>query len=218
MDLNQQFGNVATYFDLKPDQRISDAYRIVGRMDAETFQTCLSPVDDRLGIFSAPAEILPLDCISAADVRKLIALAGEVADLVILDLPHLIADWGEGVFAGADLILGVCALDVRSAQNAAKLRDLMRTESLAQTEMSWLLNRAPVRRGKVWRETLAGMEKGLGQAFDAILPEGGVEVATAGNAGIPLWKHAGGNPLRHAVRAYCEDLLPTLGAARVPSV
>lgn len=212
LDLNLQFGNVGTYFDLPADSRILDAYRNIGAVDSDAFQTCLHKVGENLHIFTSPGEILPVDGLTSVDLRRMIGLAQDTADLVILDLPHAIADWSEGAFSQSDLILGICALDVRSAQNAAKLKDLIRSESMPHSKLSFLLNRASRKRNRLWREALSEMETGLGAAFARIIPDGGDEVTLACNAGIPLWKHAPGNPARAAIRDFCDVLRPTIGA------
>lgn len=215
LDLNLQFGNVGTYFDLPADSRILDAYRNIGAMDSDAFQTCLRKVGDNLHIFTCPGEILPLDGLTSADLRRMIGLAQEVADLVILDLPHSVADWSEGAFSQADLILGVCTLDVRTAQNSTKLQELIRSESMPQSKLSFVLNRVARKRNRLWREALAEMEKGLGAPFLRMIPDGGDDVALACNAGSPLWKQAAGNPARTAIRDFCDTLRPTIGT-RVP--
>ncbi|VDC21155.1 AAA family ATPase [Pseudogemmobacter humi] len=200
IDLNLQFGNVATYLNLAANSRVLDAYRNIATMDSEAFDLCLQRRDDNLLVFAGPGEILPADGITGADLRRILALAREKADLVILDLPHQILDWSEAAFTGADAVFALCTLDVRSAQNAAKLRDLIRSEAIAPTRLFWLLNHTPRKPGKAWCEARDEFAKSCGPGFLQLLPEAGEEITAACNAGTPLADHAPNNPLRLAIR------------------
>ncbi|NGM45985.1 AAA family ATPase [Rhodobacter sp. SGA-6-6] len=211
IDLNLQFGNVGTYLNLPADSRVLDAYRTIGGIDSDAFSNCLQRIRPNLAVFSAPREILPLDGIDGNDLRRLVMLARDMADLVILDLPHLVADWSGDAFAVSDCLFGVCSLDVRSAQNAAKLLDLLRSEKVTTGAPFYFLNRAPAKRSRAWKEEVAEFEKGLGVPFAEFLPDGGPEVTAACNAGAPLCDHAPKNPARTAIRALCEALHPTIG-------
>lgn len=211
IDLNLQFGNVGTYLNLPVDSRVLDAYRTIGGIDSDAFSNCLQRIRPNLAVFSAPREILPLDGIDGNDLRRLVMLARDMADLVILDLPHLVADWSGDAFAVSDCLFAVCSLDVRSAQNAAKLRELLRSEKVTTGTPFHFLNRAPAKPGRAWKEEVAEFEKGLGTPFAEVLPDGGPEVTAACNAGVPLCDHAPRNPARTAIRALCEALHPTIG-------
>lgn len=207
LDLNPQSGNVATYLHLPGDMRVTDAYRNLAALDGDAFQSCLHPVEDRLSVFPAPQEMLPLDALTPADATRLVGLARASADLVLLDLPHVVSDWSGAVFALAERILAICRLDVRSAQNGRKLIGLLRAEGLPTERILPVLNAAPSRRDRDWHEARTGFEAGLGTAFGPVLPDGGPGVARACDLGLPLARHDPANPLRQALRNLAGDLL-----------
>lgn len=206
IDLNLQFGNVTTYLNLAANSRVLDAYRNIATMDSEAFDLCLQRRDDTLLVFAGPGEILPVDGITGADLRRILALAREKADLVILDMPHQILDWSEAAFTGADAVFALCTLDVRSAQNAARLRELIRSEAIARTRLLWLLNRMPRKPSKAWSEARDEFARSCGPGFLQLLPEGGEDITAACNAGAPLADHAPHNPLRLAIRDFARLL------------
>lgn len=210
IDFNLQFGNVATYLNLPSNSRVLDAYRSMAKLDADAFEHCLlrnpKPVEN-LRIFPAPDEILPVDGLSSTDLRRIVALARASSDLVILDLPHLIADWSEAAFREADAVLAVALLDVRSAQNAGRLRDLLRSETLTTAKLYYLLNRVPRKLSTLWQEERAEFEKAAGSAFFQQLPEGGVELVAAMNRGLPLFNQAASNPFRLQIRDLAAAVL-----------
>lgn len=211
IDLNLQYGNVATYAGLAANTRIVHAYRGIESLDSEAFDMCLRSPAPNLHIFSDPGEILPVDGISATHLQRIVRLARNKADLVVVDLPHQVLDWSEAAFDQASVILAPALLDVRSAQNLAKLQDLIRSEGLPVSKFRCLLNRAPLRRSKTWEDARQRFEKGSEFGVFKTLPEGGEDVSMACNAGIPLGTHAPGNPFRMALRELAADILAKAG-------
>lgn len=211
IDLNPQFGNAGTYLDLPVNSRVTDAYRQLSALDYDSFQSCLLRLSDHLRVFTAPAEILPVDGISERDLRRIIALARDSADLVLLDLPHLITDWSGTAWAEADAIFTTSRADVRSAQNMARLLALLRSERLADGRLFHLLNMVPARPDAGWTASRYGFETGLGAGFFRLLPDGGPEVGAACNSGTPLWRAAPDNPLRKGILGLGELLAPKIG-------
>lgn len=208
LDLDLQFGAVASYFDLPPEGRILDAYRKLGTLDAEGFDHCLRSVAKGLTVFTAPEEILPLDAIDRAGLQHLVQLAMRRADLVILDLPPAVADWTEAAFGLSDRILLVSRLDVRSARAIARLRALAGPERMAADRLMPIITHAPRKAPKEWNERLIGFERGLGLKLAALLPDGGESLATACDAGAALDQLEGNSLFGEAVHSLAERLRP----------
>ena len=216
IDLNLQFGNIGTYFDLPANSRIADAYRQLSTLDHDSFQSCLHKISDHLRIFPAPAEILPVDGISERDLRRILSLARESADLILLDLPHVITDWSGAAWAEADIVFTICRADVRSAQNMSRLLALLRSERLAEGRIFHLLNDVPNRPDAPWIAAREGFEKGLGTTFFRQLPHGGSPVTDSCNTGTALHRVMPANPLRQSLSDLAQQLAPGLAARRSP--
>ncbi|NPD16966.1 AAA family ATPase [Xinfangfangia sp. D13-10-4-6] len=195
IDLNLQFGSIGTYLDLPTNSRVTDAYRQLSTLDHDSFQSCLIKANEHLRVFPAPAEILPIDGISEHDLRRILSHARSSADLILIDLPHIITDWSGAAWTEAELIFTISRNDVRSAQNMSRLLALLRAERLAEGRMFHLLNQVPARPDPEWLAARSGFEKGLGTPFFRQFSDGGLAIVNACNSGIPLRRAAPGNPL-----------------------
>jgi len=200
LDLNLQFGSVGTYFNLPENSQLRDAYRNIRRIDAEVFQSCLQYPAPGVAVLQTPAEILPFDALNAASAGELIALARGIAPVVIVDMPHCVADWAEQVFVEADQILCVSTLDVRCARNARLLERLLAASSVGPPEH--ILNRAPTRRSREWDENRAAFETAVGRPLSTIFSDGGAQVIASCDEGNPLCTSAPKSPLAQEIRAF----------------
>lgn len=202
LDLNLQFGSVGTYFNLPENSQLRDAYRNIRRIDAEVFQSCLQYPAPGVAVLQTPAEIMPFDALTAASVGELIALARGTAPLVIVDMPHCIADWAEQVFVEADQILCVSTLDVRCARNARLLERLLAASSATRTPPEHVLNRAPSRRSREWEENRTAFETAIGRPLCAVFSDGGAQVAASCDEGNPLCSSSPKTALAQEIRAF----------------
>jgi len=200
LDLNLQFGMAASYLNLEDNPRIEDAYRNFRALDADSFEECLSSESKNLTVFSAPPHILPYDALSGKEVGRLLELAHQRAEFVVVDAPFALADWAGDLYANSDAVLGVAVQDVRCLRNASKMRDLLEANRIGMGNFAFALNRVPEQLPSDWDETLAGMEKGLGAKLFHFLADGGAEVRAACDLGVPLIDHASGNAFYRSVR------------------
>ncbi|WP_233192987.1 AAA family ATPase [Acidimangrovimonas sediminis] len=206
LDLNLQFGAVAEYLSLPPNSRLTDAYRSLGRLDAEAFRACLQPAGEGLQVFAAPAEVLPMDALDPEGFERLLGFAHGVAPLVVIDMPPVVLDWSERAYAVADRILCVSQLDLRAARNTRYLSGIFNRIDLPKGRVSHVLNRAPSRRGRDWSFRRDSFERGLHGRFEAVLTDGGAEVAEAADTGVLLGRHCAGNVFAREIRSMARDL------------
>ncbi len=207
IDLGLQFGSVATYLDLPRKPMIYEVLSDVSAMDEQAFRQALVRYRDRLDVFTAPAEILPLDLIGAEDVTGLLALARNCFDIVIVDMPATVTGWTDAVIRQADLFFVVCGLEVRSAQNALRFHRLLQAEGLATERLAFLLNRAPGKMDMSGRGRVDRMAESLGIKFHAVLPDGGKQVTEANDQAVPLGMAAARNGLTKEIHKLAQGLL-----------
>lgn len=208
IDLNIQFGNVGAYLNLAANPRIFDAYRNISRLDSESFELCLQFPRPNLAVFGAPPEILPPDGITPRELTSLLKLAKDRSDLVITDLSHQLAEWSDTVFGAADGIFALGHLDVRTAQNMTKLRELLGPRNPALPRFFTISSRTPRKRSRHWLAEQSQLEKSCGAPIFALLPDGGDAATLASNLGRPLADFAPQNPLRKTIRDMAQSLLP----------
>ncbi len=210
IDLNPQFGNIGTYLDLPASSRITDAYRQLAGLDFDSFQSCLIRISDHLRVFTAPAEILPVDGITERDLRRILTLARDCSDLTLLDMPHLVTDWSGTAWSEADLVFTISRADVRSAQNMRKFLALIQAERLADGKLFHLLNNTPTRPDADWLAACTSFETGIRGPFLHQFPSGGDQVTAASNTGVPLYRAAPANALRNSILGFAGLLGPKI--------
>ncbi|SDY76331.1 AAA family ATPase [Citreimonas salinaria] len=206
LDLGLQFGSVATYLDLDRREAVLEVLSDVQSMDGESFGQALETVEGSFQVLTAPPDILPLDMLSPDDVKKLLDMAREHFDFVVVDMPSTIVQWTETVLTESQVFFALVQLDMRSAQNTLRLKRALQAEDLPFEKLRFVLNRAPKFTDLQGRSRVKRMAESLGIAMDLRLPDGGYAVAQACDHGSPLAQAAPKNPLRKEIAKLAQDL------------
>ncbi|WP_308915652.1 AAA family ATPase [Jannaschia sp. LMIT008] len=214
LDLGLQFGSVATYMDLPRRESIIEILADTAAIDEQAFRQALQTVDDRIHVFTAPDELLPLDMIGPDDVSALIDLAGQCFDVVIVDMPGTLTQWTDTVIDAARHFHVVLTPEVRAAQNALRLVRLMQAEELSLDRITWVANRVVGRAELAGKGRIERMAESLGIAIDVVLPDGGAHVTDANDQAVPVAGVAARNPFRREVAAFAARLLKDAPAAK----
>ncbi len=214
IDLGLQFGSVATYLDLPRRPVILEMLSDVSSMDEQAFRQALVTYRDRLSVFTAPPDILPLDMIGPDDVGALLRLARTCFDVVVVDMPTAVTGWTDAVFKLCDLYFVTCGLEVRSAQNALRFSRLLQAEGMPMDTMAFVLNRGPGRMDLGGRSRVDRMATSLNVAFHAVLSDGGKPVTEANDRGGALGFEAPRNPLARDVRTLADGLAKARAARK----
>lgn len=204
IDLDLQFGSVATYLDLKRRPLIFEILSDCQSMDQQAFKQGLLKYEHKLDVFTAPADILPLDLIGPDDVSALIRLARAEHDLVVIDMPAAVVSWTETVLQEADAYLALMEMDLRSAQNALRLMSAMEAEKLASHKVSYVMNRGP--RDISGKGRIKRMADSIGVDFRFVLPDGGPAVSESNDNGEPLSDSQPKLPYRKEVMDMAERI------------
>jgi len=215
VDMNLQFGSVATYLDLPRSAAVYELLSSIDLMDDEAFLQAVQPYDEHLQVLTSPAELLPLDFLTGEEVDALLDKACEKFDYVVLDMPATIVSWTENILNRAEYFFAPIDLDLRSAHNVQRLRAALRAEEMPFEKFRFLLNRAPKGMDLGARARVKRMAENLEIAIDVQLPDGTKAVQAAGDQGVPLGIEAPKNPLRkeleklaHSIFARHKDQKP----------
>ncbi len=199
LDLDLQYGSVATYLDLPRREAVFEMLSDTEELDDDAFGAALMSFQDRLQVLTAPADMLPLDFIGPEDVQRIIDLARKHFDYVVIDMPSTLVQWSETVLQAAHVYFATLELDMRSAQNALRLKRALQSEDLPFQKLRFALNRGPKFTDLGGKSRVKRMAESLGISIDLQLPDGGRQVEQCGDHGLPLAESAAKNPLRKEI-------------------
>ncbi|MBV7409245.1 AAA family ATPase [Maritimibacter sp. DP1N21-5] len=206
IDLDLQFGSVSTYLDLPRREMIYELLSDTSSMDDDSFMAGLLTFNERLHVFTSPADMLPLDIVSSEDIMAVIAKARANFDFVIVDMPTTVVQWTESVLTAAHVYFATIELDMRSAQNTLRMIRALKSEELPHEKLRYVLNRAPKFTDINGKGRVKRLADSLDIKIDVQLPDGLKPVVQAGDHGVPLAEAATKNPLRKEIQKLAQQL------------
>ena len=206
LDFGLQFGSVSTFLDLPRRDVVFDMWSDTEHMDDDIFRQALVAFEEKLWVLTAPPDIIPLDLISSDDVRRVLDLARRHFDYVIVDMPATLVQWTEAVLNGAQIYFTTLELDMRSAQNALRLKRALTSEELPIEKLRFCLNRAPGFTDLNGKSRVKRMAESLDISIELLLPDGGRAVGQSSDHGLPLASAAAKNPLRREIAKLASSL------------
>lgn len=93
IDLDMQFGDCAMSLDLTPQNNVSDALAQADRLDPVLLKALVTEHAGGLRVLAAPASLNARPDAEAHAIRRLLEAATQAYDLVIVDLPRVMAGW-----------------------------------------------------------------------------------------------------------------------------
>ena len=206
IDFDFQFGSAATYLDLPRKEAVFDLLSDAGASESDAMLQAMLTFNDKLHVLTAPADMLPLDIISAEDIGRIVDMARANFDFVIIDMPKTIVAWTEAVLTRAHVYFALMELDLRSAQNVLRLVRALKAEGLPHEKLRFVLNRAPRFTDLSAKSRVKRMAESLDIAIEVQLPDGGAQVTQSNDHGLPLSETAAKNPLRKEIQKLAKSL------------
>ena len=206
LDLDLQFGSVATYLDLPRRDVVYEMWADTDAMDEDIFQQALLTVQDKIWVLTAPHDMLPLDFISSEDVMRVLDLARRKFDYIVVDMPTTLVQWSERILNEAQVYFATMELDMRSAQNALRLKRAMQAEDLPHEKIRYCLNRGPKFTDLNGKSRVKRMAESLEIGIEIQLPDGGLPVPQCNDHGQPLAEAAAKNALRKEIMKLAKSL------------
>jgi pilus assembly protein CpaE len=206
IDLDFQYGAASTYLDLPRREAVFDILSDTSSADSDSFLHAMLTFNDKLHVFTAPADMLPLDIVTAEDIGRIIDMAQANFDFVVIDMPTTIVAWTETVLSRAHVYFALMELDLRSAQNVLRLVRALKAEALPHEKLRYVLNRAPKFTDLGAKSRVKRMAESLDIDIEIQLPDGGSGVTQANDHGLPLAENAAKNPLRREIQKLAKSL------------
>jgi pilus assembly protein CpaE len=206
LDLDFQFGSIATYLDLPRREAVLEILSDTGSADSDSFLKSMLTFNDKLHIFTAPADMLPLDIVQGEDIGRILDMAQANFDFVVIDMPSTVVAWTEAVLTRAHVYFALLELDLRSAQNILRFVRALKAEGLPHDRLRYVLNRAPKFTDLSAKSRVKRMAESLDIDIEVQLPDGGDQVTQANDHGLPLSESAAKNPLRKELQKLAKSL------------
>lgn len=206
LDFDFQCGSIATYLDLPRKEAVLELLSDTNAADSESFLHSLLTFNEKLHVFTAPADMVPLDIVSPDDINRIIDMAQANFDFVLIDMPKTIVSWTETVLTRAHVYFALMDLDLRSAQNVLRLVRALKAEGLPHEKLRFVLNRAPRFTDLSAKSRVKRMAESLDITIELQLPDGGVQVTQSNDHGLPLSENSAKNPLRREIQKLAKSL------------
>ena len=166
VDLDLQFGDIASALQLTPDHTVSDAV-LAPKLDATTLKVFLTPHHQELYALCAPMSPVEADAIDAPEVQRVLRLLVASFDYVVVDTSSGLDEHALAALeASTDLVL-LSAPDVPCVRGTRKEIDALEQITTAGQRWHFVLNRSDARTGL----RIEDIESTIGQRVDVAVPE-----------------------------------------------
>ena len=206
-DLDLQFGAVATYLDLPRRDAVYEYLADTGSADSDVLKQAMVVYSEKLSVFTAPGDVLPLDLIAPEDIELTINFAREQFDIIVIDMPRTLVAWTETVLMNADIYYPVIQLDMRSAQNSLRFLKALKAEDLPIEKLNFVMSRAPRFTDLSGRTRMKRMAESLDINIGETLSDGGPQLTEANEEGQPLSETAAKNQVRKEIARLAKQLI-----------
>jgi pilus assembly protein CpaE len=209
LDLDVQFGDVASALGLRPDLTLADALRSIDQLDATTLKAHLTlhPHDD-LYVLCAPTSPTEADDITVEQIERVVELLGQAFKYVVIDTASGLDEHTLAALEYATDLLLISATDVPSIRATVKEIEALRVIGKPQHLWHFVLNRADARTGL----TVPAIERTVGINVDVAVPSSR-SVPVSLNEGEPLVLSDPRSPVSVAMHQLVRRIAPQVAPA-----
>ena len=188
IDLNLADGATAAYLGASPSLRLADLAAAAEKLDASMLQAFVTPVTTQLDLLAAPRDPDGFDTVPREAVLRMLEIACESYDWVILDMPRHRRNWSLEALGGCDEMLVVSELTVPALLAARSLSDEIERDLGSGQKPKIVLNRLASRMfGPA--PSMAEAEKALQRKAEAGVSSDWEAAAASVNLGGPISTH-----------------------------
>jgi pilus assembly protein CpaE len=188
VDLNLAFGAAHAYLGASANMRLAEASTAPERIDAAILDAFAVRVEAGFDLFAAPRDPLAFSRVAPAAVLRVLEMACQTYDWVIVDLPRWRQPWTLEVLAGSDEVLIISELTVPALLQARAFVGEIEAEAPDARRPRLILNRMSSRAfGPAPSRSEA--EKALGRKVDGAITSDWEAAACSVNLGGPISQH-----------------------------
>ncbi len=202
LDMSLQSGDSSVYLDTLPHTTLADICRNFHRLDFSFLKASMLHLSTGLHYLAAPKEPEDIGLVQGPQVQKVLQLAKNVYDHVVVDCTSMLVDeCSLETFGASDRIFLLTDLSVPALRNTARLNQLLQKLKIPPQKIEVVVNRF-TKSGA----SLNDVEKNLHKKIFWLFPNEFEEVIASINAGIPLVKNRPSTIFARNVFEFVEKL------------
>lgn len=207
VDLDVQFGDVASALNLEPEYALPDAVHGPASRDAMVLKTFLTQHETGLYVICGAKSPAAADSITGQDVSHLLEmLASDFRYVVVDTAPGLSEHTMAAMDRTTDLLL-MTSMDVPGVRGLRKELDTLTDLGMLTAARHVVLNLIDKRGGL----SIADVEATIGTKVNLMLPRSKATQASV-NQGVPLLQSGARDPMTKQLRQLVQRFAPTPGA------
>ena len=203
VDLDIQFGDVASALNLNPEYTLSNTLHGPASRDTMVLKTFLTLHETGLYVICGPKSPAEADSITAQQVSHLLQMLASEFEFVVVDTaPGLSEHVLAAMDASSDLVL-VTSMDVPGLRGLRKELDALTELGILSDSRSVVLNFTDSRAGL----SIADAQATIGTAIDVVLPRSKATPRSV-NQGVPLLQSGVRDPMTKQLRGLVDRFAP----------
>ena len=204
VDLDLQFGAVATALDLAPSQALFRMAQSGTIPDATFLAQSMQRHGSGLDVLAAPESLMPVDALDRGQIEALIAALRDRYDYTLIDMPRNLTGWTGTVISNLDRLFLVTDTTVPAIRQAKRMIDAFTQERL---DLEIVVVVAHETRPLLGARHIAEAEKLLDRKFGHWLPADQRAARSALDRGTLLSDISPRAPLTRAIRTLGRHLI-----------
>lgn len=205
IDLDLQFGDVATNFDTDPKYTIYDLAMAGADLDSSVLESALSSLPCKVRVLARPEMIENAEAVTSESIYRILELLMHGHENIVCDVPHNINPITNAAMINADLIFIVTQLSVPSIRNAKRYTDTLIRSGLSEDKIAFIVNRYGGRSNG--RITLQDFKEAIGKAPFGCVPNDYQFVARSIDFGRPIAALDHNSPVRVAIHKIAKQII-----------
>ena len=142
IDLDLQFGSVALQLDMHPSSNVLEALLQPDRVDPVFIKALVTKHESGIDVLASPADLSPIDGITASSVTRLLSAASELYEYVVIDVPRIYTEWTVAALKFSDPVMLVCQNNLSTVRDAKLLLDRLSHDGISFANIELVNNRA----------------------------------------------------------------------------
>jgi pilus assembly protein CpaE len=206
LDLNLYFGDLILFMGShKVASNLFDLARQGERLDAALLDSSMVKVSENLHILAASDSPEHANEISTTGLDRLIDLARNQYDFVVLDLSSMLDEVTLKALDFADIIYLTMQLNLPALHAAKRIAAFFRDRGYPSNKLSIVVNRYE----KGGYISLEDVEKTTKSKIDRTIQNSYAAVSSSVNQGIPILELSPRDPVAKALLEWAQELVPT---------